>query len=180
MLGQRLRPYTLWHWRTLAMVESVFETGIGDIDFVEVALAVHICTQKPNSDLGFMKRAGLARRLMMMARRWFYERRLDDEIDALEQYFRHFSEGPRPFRRGGEGGERSGGRVSVHGALYLAAGMIDMGLSQAEAWATTVGMAKWWVAGVIEARGNEISIVGEQMIQDALLAGYSKEEAEAE
>lgn len=170
VLGVRLRPFSLWHWRTLGMLGSPFTEGeIAEDE--DLLLAVEVCRLKPFSRLKFL-RAGWWRRLRMDWRRWLYRPAMEEQHEIFEEYLAHYYAGPQVVRRQNAGSSE----VKSHPAMYLAAGLRSMGFGDAEAWSMTPGLARWWIAAGREFAGDELNIVSEQMIRDAIEAGYTTEE----
>lgn len=172
LLGFTLQPFSLWHWRTLAALGSpLFCGSSADLDLGDLAVAARICALPANSSPAKLQRAlrpGPLTRLRLA-----YFRRFDHFEDVCEtwfKYFTHYAAGPIPTD------DADGGAASVHPVVYLAAGLMALGYSHAEAWAEQPGLARWMLAGAMEARGDRLAVVSDHMIAEALKAGHTLEE----
>lgn len=166
VLGHRLQPFTLWHWRTLAALGSPL-VGDGEMEFADLLFAVRLCALPPFSPLPKMRGWWLR----FCAR--IIERRCDllGELATFLQYLAHYKSGPLSIE-----GEFGSPRVKLHPALYLASALLSMGMSEREAWSVTPGLARWYLCGAADHEGRELLIVTDRQIEDALAAGYTEED----
>jgi len=170
LLGKTLQPFTLWHWRTLAALESPLVGG-GDITFADLYIGARICALPAFSAIPrFGSFLNQLRHGWTHAR---YDRFFDDERDTWFDHLAHYQAGPKVLRVGDNQG---GGCLKVHSVIYLTTGLMRLGLSDREAWGFTPGLARWYLAGAAENEGRDLNIVTEQHIREALVAGYSIEE----
>lgn len=165
VLGFRLQPFTLWHWRTLSALESPV-VGEGQVDLPDLLFAALLCSRPPFAPLPNLRgwrirlRAALARL------------RCDPltEFAVLLEYLEHYKSGP--FSLAADNAPL----IKTHPALYLAAGLMRLGMGSRDAWCETPGLARWVLAAAAEAEGRELVIVGEENVRVARAAGYTDEE----
>ncbi|MEQ1861891.1 MAG: hypothetical protein ABMA13_18385 [Chthoniobacteraceae bacterium] len=172
VLGTRLQPFTLWHWRTLAALGcGMLHECAESPDFEDLALAVRICALPPHASPRALRRAmqpGPLDRLRLAFHRNYAD--FGEALGAWYAYFSHHSAGPKPLDT------PDGHSARTHPTIFLVAGLMQLGYSRADAWAETPGMARWFIAGGIEAAGDQLQIVSDAMIADAFAAGYTEEE----
>jgi hypothetical protein len=172
LLGCRLQPFTLWHWRTLAALGSpLFCDAPEGLTFEDLVVAVRVCTLPPNSPAEAITRALRVGPWDQM--RLAYYRRFehfDDLIETWFAYFGHYASGPQPVN------DLNGNAAKAHPCMVLFAGLMSLGYSRADAWAETPGLARWILAGALEAKGEQLAIVSDSMIADARRAGYTEEQ----
>jgi hypothetical protein len=181
VLGVRLQPFTLWHWRTLSALESPLLDGKldelepADPTYEDLALAVRVCALKANTRHEKLMEA--LRPGYWMRRKFRRARKLDfdTELGGMALYLNAHCKGPKPMVADGE----SPAPVSSHQVMYLATGLMNqLGFSEAEAWATSPGMARWYLVAAAEAAGHKVAIVSDSHVRQALEAGYSLEDCE--
>lgn len=171
VLGMRLVPFSLWHWRTLMAFRSpaLPAEGNGLAELQDLYLAARICSGAPFGSLDCL-RVGRFARLQLT---WLQLRMGDDWLvheEVWHRYLDHHLKGPALFH-----GENSR-TVGSNTALYLAAGLIGMGFSERDAWCCTPGMARHYLAAYREACGDEVAFMSSSAVRDAIAAGYTKEE----
>lgn len=171
IFGTVLERFSLWHWRTLSALGSPLLEGEDEPTFEDLALAVRICALPPNSSFRRIQRAlkpGFLGRLRLA----FYRRfdHLDDSLEVWFEYFAWHASGPRGLDN------VESGFASTHPTVFLHAGLMQLGYSREDAWAESPGLARWFIAGALEAAGQQLAIVTDDMIRDARAAGYTEEQ----
>lgn len=171
ILGKRLKPFTLWHWRTLDLLHSPFAPDAPADEepwtTQELLIATRICTLAPNAD------RKIAPGKWSWLRWWWALRSnrgaLSEHGRLLELYI-HAS-CARPLLMNHEG--RS---IQVPPWLYYAARLMELGMEERTAWTMQPGAAAALILAHDEAHGNT-EWVGVNQVIDALRAGYTLEEA---
>lgn len=181
VMGTMLRPFSLWHWRTLAALESpLIEGSLWDDEEedavaspTDLALAVRVCALPPNASHRELMRACRPGRWYLL-KLWLYllVADFDAELKVMVEYLQHHCAGPKPLECAGGGKDP----VRSHQTIYLHAGLMNLGFGELRAWEISPGLARWHVVAGIEASGDQVSIVSDGMIRNALEAGYSREE----
>ncbi len=153
VLGQRVRPFSVWHALLLTKEASPFTTGggAGRIAPADLLKAVAVCRlQYPQNELRLsfslrsfwrMLGGGLAR-----------------EVEAFNAYLADFQTLPEytiiPPRGCGEP------RTPAPETLRLVRAVMGCtGCSRAEAWDCPVGEARWWYALWLQERGADLDFV---------------------
>ena len=172
VLGCRLQPFSLWHWRLFDQLDLPLWPGEFTTPLLELVQAVRLLCLPANSDWKKVLRALRVQPLRLGWIGFTQGRRIFAHEEALGAYLQHYFTGPLAKTTG----DGPGTPINTHPALYLAMGLVRAGLSESEAWATPPGFARWKLAAAAEADGHEVRIVSDSDIALAREAGYTEEQ----
>lgn len=149
MLGSRLRPFTLWHWLLLEVVDSPFvEETESEPTFEDLQIAVHICTHRPLAKV----RSITPGKLRAAFQRTAYRHGWRPHARAFRDYVTEALKGPRYFE--GPGG--AGFEIKTSVPLYLVEALMERRrFTEREAWSTAPGLARWYRCVWNEVAGKE-------------------------
>lgn len=174
-MGVELKPFSLWHWRTLAILRSPLIESGDDIAYSDLELAVQVCALSPFDDFSRIIRPGAVASFVLLFRRYRWEPFFDASLSAWRRYFCYHVRGPITKQSlGGTGG--GAGMIPVHPSEFLATGLVMMNFSEQSAWSMTPGLARWRLAAARAFNGQEQSIVSETDIELALASGYTHDQ----
>jgi hypothetical protein len=166
VLGFRLHRLTLWHLIALRALLGERDS-LTPASFSELAVAVTICRTAPRR---------MARRIRGL-KRWTPLRMrvagwaLAHHIKAWDAYVADFSSMPTR-----QSSARFGTPLSSPWALALASQLVRFGIPRQEALYCTPAEARWWVAGLREAVGENTGIASAAVLEAARKAGYHVED----
>lgn len=175
VLGERLRPFCLWHRLLLEITDSPFLRG-GRTGFVELYAAVCMCR------MGFgewLRARPLSRwekwRLARLARRYDVE----TECRKFEAYMRDYFSPPAFWQKssGSDGEGLPPETVAIAGQIIAVTGW-----EEERAWMLPLGKAYWYAAIFARVAGSDLKFVTETDEQFEILrklrADYAKAKAE--
>lgn len=148
--GLRMRPLSLGHAFTLEAVGSPLYAGQRGTES-DLRLAAWLCSREPFAQL---KCSGLKHSLWKWA-----SAKLDFETETArwKNYVSDYCAPPQLWRKAqAEGVETS----KVPSSIATAVRLMQMGMSEREAWSTPVGIASWYEAASFEQQnGAHLDIV---------------------
>lgn len=169
LLGYRLQPFTLWHWRTLDVLQNPFapDSLAERWEDSDLAVAIRICSLPPGSAEAFDFPATDQRRLRFelgKARELITLHGL-----SLQEYIADACKGPACWQAAG------GIPIRCPAWLYLSARLIKAGWTERDAWAKSPGEARCWIAA-LDLAGGGCDFLDENDVLTALEAGHSMED----
>ena len=169
VLGLELQPFSLWHWRTLDLLQSPFAPDSLAESWTDedVAIAARLCALAPFSarvfDLGRLERLRLIYRTKRHAKDMVHH------ANTLSEHVTASLLGPVKWQRAG------GVPVRCPGWLYLVAGLVSAGWSERAAWHKTPGEARCLLGAIDVVKGGS-DFMDEQEALTALDAGHTRED----
>lgn len=148
VLGQPLRPFSLWHQFQLEALENPLLVQGGDVTMGALFGAVKIMrTRYPvwaSPEFGWLAKLRCRR----------YARHLPREFEKLAAHCAQSNTQPEFWQR--EGGSAKHG-VPAH--LFKAAMLISNGFTEQQAWDMPCGKAAWYATAFQQAGGAEVDLV---------------------
>lgn len=168
VLGFRLVPFSLWHWRTLDLLQSPFapDSLADSWSDEDVALAARICALPVGGDAFHI---GRFERLRLIYRTRRFAALLPFHAGVLQSHITDALAGPAQWHRTDSVG------VRCPSWLYLVAALVSSGWTEAEAWAKTPGEARCLLGAVGVAKGGS-DFIDERDVLTALDSGYTLED----
>lgn len=169
VLGCRLQPFSLWHWRTLDVLQNCFApdslSPLWRDD--DLAVAVWICSLPVGDAAAFAMPTGTRQKLLFQLGK--EKHLLPAHAAALSSHIADACAGPARWQKPG------GSPVHCPVWLYLTASLIRRGWTEPQAWAKTPGEARNWLAALDVAEGGP-DYLSEQEVVTALESGYTMED----
>ena len=141
ILGVRLRPFSLGHWLILEALDNSWLPDMpGPQTALDLAMLVNVCARSFDEAREWLwadNRDELKTTASDLAGVW---PRLEDAAPLVEKYMRLSCAAPEFWRTPGE----TAGKCPA--CLGLAAAMMKLGKTEAEAWDTPFGCAVWLAA----------------------------------
>lgn len=169
--GLIMRPLSLGHSFTLeALCSPLFYGSLGSEG--ELRLAAWICSRRP---LALPKTSGFVYG-------WFSSRRIDLEAERARwaTYVSDYCAGPQFWKKSSAPGLPAPQPSAIPSPVSSVVRLMRLGMTEAQAWATPVGIAAWYEAAAYESdTGERLEIVtdGER---DAIARKKAREMADME
>jgi hypothetical protein len=162
VLGVKLPPFTLWHYRQLAIYESPYAQLRHGDSIGELAVAVRICATPVGQPVSLKGtwRDRLAWKIKAMA----YESRQLVESQVFLEWLLYQLIPPARFTKG------SGPGIKCPSWLFLASLLIKCGMPPADAWAMRVGEARCYIAAIAVSEGGG-DFLTDEWVEEMLASG---------
>ena len=169
--GLLMRPLSLGHSFTLEAVCSPFFHGRTGSEG-ELRLAAWICSRPA---LALPKTAGFKYG-------WFSNRKIDFSAECAKwaTYVSDYCAAPQFWKKANKPGEDAPAPSGIPSPVSTVVRLMRLGLTEAQAWATPVGIAAWYEAAAYEAEtGERLEIVSDAE-RDAIARKKARELADME
>jgi hypothetical protein len=152
IFGRRMLPLSLGHAFALEAVGNPFYHGkLGTSD--ELRLAAWMCSRPP---LSLPETSGWRHRLW----RWGTDKAdFNAEVAAWRAYVADYVAPPQLWNKAPKAGERRHEPSKIPSNLLTVVRLMRMGMTEQQAWATSVGVAAWYEAAWYESEGGQLDIV---------------------